>query len=218
MAGLTRQPSAEPTGNSDEVDPRRLRSRARLLDAATQLFRTGGIDAVTIDAVTRASKVARTTLYRHFGSSSQLLSATFDRLLSQITPATPAAGPVRCQLVELLNSQAEAFAQAPLQIISLAWLSLGKPVPDGDDASEELRHRLVDQYRQPFLAVFTSPEAQAELGEIDLDWALCQLIGPLLFARMTGLHQTSYDDCINVVDAYLAVTRQADSGRPPATP
>ncbi|MGV7807497.1 helix-turn-helix domain-containing protein, partial [Mycobacterium kansasii] len=50
----------------DDVDPRRLRSRTRLLDAATKLLNAGGIEAVTIDAVTKASKVARTTLYRHF--------------------------------------------------------------------------------------------------------------------------------------------------------
>jgi AcrR family transcriptional regulator len=48
-----------------DVDPRWLRSRTRLLDAAAELLRAGGIDAVTIDAVTKESKVARTTLWRH---------------------------------------------------------------------------------------------------------------------------------------------------------
>ena len=78
-----------PVDDDDEVDPRRLRSRTRLLDAATKLLSAGGIEAVTIDAVTKASKVARTTLYRHFSSSSQLLAATFERLL----PAGPASTP-----------------------------------------------------------------------------------------------------------------------------
>ena len=54
----------------DDVDPRLIRSRTRLLDAAATLLSTGGVEAVTIDAVTKASKVARTTLYRHFHSSS----------------------------------------------------------------------------------------------------------------------------------------------------
>jgi len=35
-----------------DVDPRRIRSRNRLLDAADKLLRDGGIEAVTIDAVT----------------------------------------------------------------------------------------------------------------------------------------------------------------------
>src|SRR6202007_1820534 len=54
-------------GSDEEVDPRWVRSRTRLLDAAAGLLRAGGIEAVTIDAVTRESRVARTTLYRHFG-------------------------------------------------------------------------------------------------------------------------------------------------------
>ena len=72
--------------DDEDVDPRRLRSPTRLLDAATKLLSAGGIEAVTIDAVTKASKVARTTLYRHFSSSTQLLAATFERLRPQVTP------------------------------------------------------------------------------------------------------------------------------------
>ena len=60
--------------DDDDIDPRRIRSRNRLLDAAATLLSTGGVEAVTIDAVTKASKVARTTLYRHFQSSSHLLA------------------------------------------------------------------------------------------------------------------------------------------------
>ena len=55
------------------TDPRPARSRARLLDAATALLRSGGPSAVTIDAVTRSANVARATLYRHFPSANDLL-------------------------------------------------------------------------------------------------------------------------------------------------
>jgi AcrR family transcriptional regulator len=70
-----------PDVGDDDIDPRLIRSRNRLLDAASILLSTGGVEAVTIEAVTKASKVARTTLYRHFRSSSHLLAATFERLL-----------------------------------------------------------------------------------------------------------------------------------------
>ena len=60
-------PGATATG-----DPRPARSRARLLDAATALLRSGGPSAVTIDAVTRSANVARATLYRHFSSANDL--------------------------------------------------------------------------------------------------------------------------------------------------
>ena len=42
-----------PADVDEEVDPRWVRSRTRLLDAAADLLRAGGIEAVTIDAVTK---------------------------------------------------------------------------------------------------------------------------------------------------------------------
>ena len=199
----------------DNVDPRRIRSRTRLLDAAAKLLSTGGVEAVTIDAVTKASKVARTTLYRHFHSSSHLLAATFERLLPQVTTPAPTSGPLREQLIELLSRQAALFNDAPLHVTTLAWLSLG-PTGSTNEADERhtsgaLRARVVDQYRQPFDAILTSPRAQAELDDFDRELALCQLVGPLAFARMTGIRTITHNDCANIVDDFLAAHRKTDS-------
>lgn len=204
-----------PVDEDDDVDPRRLRSRARLLDAATKLLNTGGIEAVTIDAVTKASRVARTTLYRHFSSSTQLLAATFERLLPQVAPP-PAAGSLRDQLVELLGRQATLFQQAPLQVTTLAWVALG-PTPDGTAENYDrgaLRARIIDHYRQPFDALLKSPEARAEFDEFDLELILCQLVGPVAFARLTGLRVIDRDDCERIVDDFLAAHRRQSDGPP----
>ncbi|MBU8841783.1 TetR family transcriptional regulator, partial [Mycolicibacterium goodii] len=56
------QPDRVHDEDDDEIAPRRTRSRNRLLDAAAALLSTGGVEAVTVEAVTKASKVARTTL------------------------------------------------------------------------------------------------------------------------------------------------------------
>src|ERR1700736_4932072 len=97
--------------SDDEVDPRWLRSRTRLLDAAVDLLRTGGIEAVTMHAVTKASKVARPPLYRHFGCSSDLLAATLERLLPAVTPP-PSTGSLRDRLVELVCLAAALVGRA----------------------------------------------------------------------------------------------------------
>lgn len=47
------------TAVDEQADPRLARSRNRLLDAATHLLSTGGVEAVTVEAVTRMSRVAR---------------------------------------------------------------------------------------------------------------------------------------------------------------
>ncbi len=203
-----------PSAADEDIDPRRLRSRARLLDAATGLLSTGGIEAVTIDAVTKVSKVARTTLYRHFSSSTQLLAATFERLLPQVTPP-PATGPLRERLIELLSRQAALIEEAPIQLTTLAWLALGPTAAEsGPDEPHEgrrslgaLRARVAEQYRGPFDQILDSPQARAELGDFDLTFALSQLVGPIVFARLTGVHTFDHADCVHLVDDFLAARR-----------
>ena len=55
------------------MDPRVARSRASLLEAATDLLVDGGPRAVTVDAVSERSGVAKSTLYRHFPSRDDLV-------------------------------------------------------------------------------------------------------------------------------------------------
>lgn len=203
--------------DGEDADPRRARSRTRLLDAAAHLLSTGGVEAVTIEAVTKASKVARTTLYRHFTSSSHLLAATFERLLPQVTPPLPSSVPLREQLIELLTRQATLFAEAPLHLTTLAWVSLGPTSSNGDDDAghtQSLRARVVDQYRQPFDAILQSPQAR---DDFDAELAMCQLVGPLAFARMTGLHTMSRHHCERIVDDFLTAHQRVRPGGQPAS-
>ena len=206
--------------DGDDADPRRARSRTRLLDAAAHLLSTGGVEAVTIEAVTKASKVARTTLYRHFTSSSHLLAATFERLLPQVTPPLPSSVPLREQLIELLTRQATLFAEAPLHLTTLAWVSLGPTSSNGDDDAghtQSLRARVVDQYRQPFDAILQSPQARDELDDFDAELAMCQLVGPLAFARMTRLHTINRHHCERIVDDFLTAHQRVRPGGQPAS-
>lgn len=53
----------------------RARSRNKLLAAATELLVAGGPGAVTVDAVSDRSGVAKSTLYRHWRSVDELLVA-----------------------------------------------------------------------------------------------------------------------------------------------
>ncbi len=109
---------------ADNGDPRPARSRARLLEAATSLLRSGGPSAVTVDAVTKAANVARATLYRHFPSGNDLLAAAF-RALIPAAPMPPEDGPLRDRLIALVQAQADSIAEAPISITAMSWLALG---------------------------------------------------------------------------------------------
>lgn len=155
------------------------------------------------------SKVARATLYRHFGGTAQLLAATFERLLPRVEVSAD-SGSVRDQLIALLTAQADLIDQAPLNITTLAWLSIGSVGGDPADSAAitSLRSRVTEEYRQPFDHILTQPDVQAQLGNIDTTFAIVQLLGPVVFARLTGLCTVDHDGCVQLVDDFLAARKQ----------
>lgn len=198
------------------VDPRPALSRARLVDAATSLLRSGGPSAVTVDAVTRAANVARATLYRHFSSGNDLLAAAFNSLIPP-APMPPTEGSLRDRLIALLQAQAELIAEAPGMLAAMSWLTLGPDlaqVPEarhaqGPDSTAitTLRERIAAQHAAPFDAIFDSPVA-AELGDIDRSRAIALLIGPLALGRLSTLPDFDYRECARAaVDGFLYVQR-----------
>ncbi|MDT5018806.1 MAG: hypothetical protein QOD39_4966 [Mycobacterium sp.] len=191
-------------------DPRPARSRARLLDAATALLRSGGPSAVTIDAVTRSANVARATLYRHFSSANDLLAASFMSLIPP-APMPPDEGSLRDRLIAIVSKWAESISEVPTMLTAMAWLSLGPDIgqlPDRHDVTSpqmrSLRERLAEQYSAPFDAIFDGPQAAAELKPVDRSVAFALLIGPLAFGRISTLADFDYQAvAVAAVDGFL---------------
>ncbi|QNG20372.1 TetR/AcrR family transcriptional regulator [Rhodococcus triatomae] len=212
-----------------DEDPRRARSRTRLLDAATRLLAEGGTDAVTIDAVTHEAGVARATLYRHFASGTELVAAAFARLVPP-APVVPETGDLRSRLVELLVGQARLIENAPMHVTAMCWLGLGPALGDYSSAAASesgggessaadrrelrtLRRTVVEQYREAFDRILRTPEGLEVLGEHDYDLALAQLIGPLVFTRLATLSPLGREACEEIVDDFLAARRMREGGR-----
>jgi AcrR family transcriptional regulator len=192
-------------------DPRPARSRARLLDAATALLRSGGPSAVTIDAVTRSANVARATLYRHFSSVNDLLAAAFTSLL-QPAPMPPTDGSLRDQLLAVVVGWAESIAEVPAMLTAMTWMASGPDItaysdvhqPDSD-AVGTLRARIIQLYSAPFEALFASPQAAAELNDVDHVQAMALLIGPLILGKLSTVADFDYRTCAETaVDGFLA--------------
>lgn len=205
---------------TDKTDPRPARSRARLLEAATALLRSGGPSAVTVDAVTRAANVARATLYRHFPSGNDLLAAAFNSLIPP-APMPSEDGPLRDRLITLVVAWGQSIAEAPGMVTAMSWLALGPDLEQLPEARQgrtadspavsTLRERIAQQYAAPFDAVFDSPEA-AELGEIDRTRAIALLIGPVVLGRLSTLPDFDYRECARAaVDGFLHVQRTQDT-------
>lgn len=194
-------------------DPRPARSRARLLDAATALLRSGGPSAVTIDAVTRTANVARATLYRHFPSANDLLAAAFQSML-QPAPMPPDEGSLREQLIAVVVGWADAIREVPTTLAAMTWLASGPDLGPWAEVREaetggavgSLRERILQSYSAPFDAIFDGPAAvDLDLDEKDRVQAIALLIGPLILGRLSTLADFDYDACAEAaVDGFLA--------------
>ena len=196
------------------TDPRPARSRARLLDAATTLLRSGGPSAVTVDAVTRASNVARATLYRHFPSGNDLLAAAFHALIPP-APVPPDEGSLRDRLIAALHGFSDLVAEAPISLAAMSWLALGGDLEqvrwgkakDSPESTEvrTLRERVAEQYAAPFDAIFSSPESIDVIGEIDRTRAVSLLLGPIVLGKLSTLPNFDYREIAELaVDGFLA--------------
>lgn len=196
------------------TDPRPARSRARLLEAATTLLRSGGPSAVTVDAVTRASNVARATLYRHFPSGNDLLAAAFHALIPP-APIPPDKGSLRDRLIAALNGFSDLVAETPISLAAMSWLALGgdleqmrwgndKGAPESTEV-RTLRERVAEQYAAPFDAIFSSADAIAALGELDRTRAVSLLLGPIVLGKLSTLPNFDYREIAEVaVDGFLS--------------
>jgi AcrR family transcriptional regulator len=105
--------AAEPTERSDAA-----RNRQLLLDAAQQLVREHGVDALTMDALAKRAGVGKGTVFRRFGNRTGLMLALLDHSDRQFQAAfmfgPPPLGPGAAPVERLV-----AFGRTRLRDIGL---------------------------------------------------------------------------------------------------
>lgn len=85
--------------------------RERLLDAAEELLRTGGSDALRMDALARAAGVTRPVVYEHFSDRDGLVATLLDRHVARVrahVAASTVAGP---SFDDVLRSATRAYVE-----------------------------------------------------------------------------------------------------------
>ncbi|MDG5483368.1 TetR-like C-terminal domain-containing protein [Mycolicibacterium gadium] len=190
------------TGVADEAstgDPRVARSRAAVLAAAVDLLVEGGAPALTIEAVVQRSRIARSTVYRHWPRRIDLVADTFRTLIPPLPPAAT-SGDLRSRLVGVLRVLAAQINDEKYAAVVPAVLGSAARDPElamfGDDFARSQRAPL-----DVILRTFTmSGELPADL---DRDGAIAALVGPLLFRRIVFGQNVDADYADALVDAFL---------------
>jgi AcrR family transcriptional regulator len=95
--------------------PRRVRKRAKILEAASRIFATRVYHLVTMDEVAQAAHVGKGTLYRYFPSKEALYLAIVDTafglLIERLEAVRAAAVPPPLALQRMITAIVETFAQ-----------------------------------------------------------------------------------------------------------
>ncbi|WP_036962387.1 TetR/AcrR family transcriptional regulator, partial [Promicromonospora kroppenstedtii] len=76
------------------VTPRTLRTRARILDVALDLFERQGYGSTTVNQIAEAAGITPMTFFRHFPTKDAVLvTDPYDPLIAQAVGAQPTALP-----------------------------------------------------------------------------------------------------------------------------
>lgn len=188
--------------------PRSEAVRRRLLDAVVDIVASDGVAAVTADAVTRRSGVAKTTLYRHFGSTDGLIfAAVADRVTADEPPDT---GTLRGDL-EAIQRRYLHVASSQRNRELFAWMVV-KSIESAEH--RELFRRARVQPRGPTTVALQRAIARGEVAaDIDVDLALHVIQGPLISQRIVDNTEVSERDLQRVLDMIVRALGADGAGR-----
>jgi AcrR family transcriptional regulator len=161
-----------------EADERVQRSKKAVLTATYQLLSEAGFSGVSVDAVSKRSGVAKTTIYRHWPSRSALLLDACSNMGSR--PQAPDTGSLKGDLELLVKHTAH-------QLRTAAWATVAPSIIDAAERDQELANvqaRTHSGVRSPFQTVIERAQQRGELSrDLDPSHVIAAIFGPLFYRR-----------------------------------
>ena len=191
-------PSTHPEPGSE--DPRVARTRAAVLGSAADIVVEGGPSALTVDAVVARSGVARSTIYRHWQTRDEILVDVFSYCAPSVTAPDPGLGfedAMRTFLHDLVAQLSDPKWARLMPAMSA--LKLYEPtIAEIERRMEEMQGHVSDD-------LFDRGEREGRFGpELDRGRAIALLIGPLVFAIITGETPLTVDLADDALRCFLA--------------
>lgn len=184
-----------------DVDPRIERSREQILAAAVDLLREVGYGGLTIEAVAARSRVAKSTIYRHWSSKASLVAAAFDRAHMQDPQEAPPPGPVRDRVAAILRATIADMGSTDRLACMMPALI------DAAERSDEiagLAARVADEKNAGLRSVLDEAVATGELPpDVDTTVLADALVGPVLLCRLFHRPPVTVDEVPALVDQVL---------------
>jgi AcrR family transcriptional regulator len=184
-------------------DPRVARSRAAVLEAGVELLVDGGPKAVTVEAVSQRSGVAKTTIYRQWASRDDLVVDVVAEIVNQ-SPAPPPDMAFEPALRMVIRANC---ANAGDDRMRRAFPALLLAKAQGQLELDRLRSKNANDQRSLLEDLLARGIAEGRLDAgVTIDDAMIQLVAPLIMITC-GFHDFDEDDdgvADRIVDLFLA--------------
>jgi AcrR family transcriptional regulator len=168
-----RRPGYAPAANAG-VGRRGLHTRDRILGRAAEVFLANGFHATSLDAIAKAARASRATVYQYFAGKEEIfreLSALAERdvlehseHLSGLGPTVDGMNALHRWLVEwadIYDAHAAVFAEFPG-----IGTATGLAVIDASSAADQFHQTVTDRLRRTRLRDLEADDAAAALGRI----------------------------------------------------
>lgn len=162
-------------------DPRIERTRQAVRQATLEVLGQRGYAAFTVDAVSQAARVAKSTIYRHWPTKLGLIADALEGLNLQPRPdLEPAPGTARQQVERLLDHLTAAFAGS---VLSACIPALVEAAEHHREVAEFL-HGYSARRRQTLVDVIQAGIDSGELpAHLDAELTALALVGPIVYCR-----------------------------------
>lgn len=182
--------------------PRSQEAHRAALDAALDVLLESGVEGVTLEEVAARSGVARSTLYRHFGTREDLVVDAARSCVAELP--TPDTGDLEDDLRQLF----ERFRAADEAGHTTSLLPMLVDAARRDPAMAEVLHAFRESRRRPLRTVLRLAQLRGEIGEdLDLDAALSIVFGPFTYRRVVDGEEVTPEFVEMVLHASVAALR-----------
>lgn len=195
------------------ADPRVVRTRARVLDAAMELLVDVGIRRITMTAIVERSGVSKATFYRHWTS---LEDVVHDAVAARIWP--PDEATLDPPTSEQLHDAAEAVANMINDPRTLAVRDALIHLSESDVRFVELRARVRAAILAPLTTTLQAARTAGQLDRtVDIEEVIAQVVGPMIYDALSGRPRTATVAHAHI-DRVLLFSSPAEPAPGPSTP
>lgn len=162
----------------EAIDERVIRSKAVVLRHTSKLLVAKGVSGVSVDEIARRSGVAKTTIYRHWRSRSELVIEACSLLST--AQETPDSGSFERDITILLLNLAHLLKTA-------TWPSVLPSIVDAAERDPDLAAvyaRIQLGHATPYLRVIERGKQKGQVAStLDAAAIVAELVGPLFYRR-----------------------------------